>query len=69
MLHGLRVFGGNGSLPGICREQRVEAVYLSSGRIHEGRVREILEDCRAAGVEVKRMRIVFEPVGGSRVTE
>jgi UDP-GlcNAc:undecaprenyl-phosphate GlcNAc-1-phosphate transferase len=63
VIHGLHVFGGNGALPEICREHRVEAVYLSSGRIGEERVREVLAECRALGVEVKRMRIVFEPVG------
>jgi UDP-GlcNAc:undecaprenyl-phosphate GlcNAc-1-phosphate transferase len=65
-IHGLHVFGGNGSLPEICREHRVEAVYLSSDKIGEERVREVLAECQASGLEVKRMRIVFETVSASQ---
>jgi UDP-GlcNAc:undecaprenyl-phosphate GlcNAc-1-phosphate transferase len=62
VIHGMQVFGGNGSLPEICQEKGIEAVYLSSDRISEERAQEVLAECRASGVEVKRMRIVFEPV-------
>jgi UDP-GlcNAc:undecaprenyl-phosphate/decaprenyl-phosphate GlcNAc-1-phosphate transferase len=63
VIHGLRVFGGNGHLRRICEEQRVEEVLISSSRIEEGRVREILRDCDEARVTLKRMRIEIELVG------
>jgi UDP-GlcNAc:undecaprenyl-phosphate GlcNAc-1-phosphate transferase len=68
-LHGLSVLGGNGALLTICRQHRVEAVYLSSSKISAERVRQIVSECQSAGVEVRRMRIVFEPVGDSSEAE
>jgi FlaA1/EpsC-like NDP-sugar epimerase len=62
VIHGLRVFGGNGTLSSICREQQVEEVVLSSAKFSEERVREILRDCEKVQVRVKRMRILIEPL-------
>ncbi|PYT04405.1 MAG: glycosyl transferase, partial [Acidobacteria bacterium] len=45
VIHGLRVFGGNGQLRRICEEQRVEEVLISSSKIDDGNVRRILRDC------------------------
>jgi FlaA1/EpsC-like NDP-sugar epimerase len=69
VIHGLRVHGGNGSLGRICEEQRVEEVVISSTRFSEERVREIVRDCAKVSVQVKRMRILFEQVGGQRSEE
>src|SRR5829696_705976 len=63
VIHSLRVFGGNGRLPRICEEQRVEEVLISSSRFGEERVREIRRDCEDAQVTLKRMRIEIELVG------
>jgi UDP-GlcNAc:undecaprenyl-phosphate GlcNAc-1-phosphate transferase len=63
MIHGLRVFGGNGHLRRICAEQQVEEVLISSSRIDEGRVAEIRRDCEDAQVTLRRMRIEIELVG------
>jgi UDP-GlcNAc:undecaprenyl-phosphate/decaprenyl-phosphate GlcNAc-1-phosphate transferase len=60
VIHGLRVFGGNGALRSICREQRVDEVLISSMRVSEERVEEILRDCREQHVALKRMRIRIE---------
>jgi UDP-GlcNAc:undecaprenyl-phosphate GlcNAc-1-phosphate transferase len=62
VIHGLRVFGGNGSLESVCREQRVDEVLISSSRITDERVAEILHDCREAHVTLKRMRIRIEKI-------
>jgi UDP-GlcNAc:undecaprenyl-phosphate/decaprenyl-phosphate GlcNAc-1-phosphate transferase len=59
-IHGLPVFGGNGSLPKICQENRIEEVYISSSRFTDERVREIREQCREIDVGLKRLRIQFE---------
>src|SRR5215207_6052204 len=63
MIHGLRVFGGNGYLRRICAEQQVEEVLISSSRIGEDRVAEIRRDCEDAQVTLRRMRIEIELVG------
>ncbi|HZI17571.1 MAG TPA: hypothetical protein VEY09_03160 [Pyrinomonadaceae bacterium] len=63
MIHGLRVLGGNGNLRQICEAQRVEEVLISSTKISEERLREILRDCEDARITLKRMRIEIELVG------
>jgi UDP-GlcNAc:undecaprenyl-phosphate/decaprenyl-phosphate GlcNAc-1-phosphate transferase len=62
VIHGLKVFGGNGSLRDICREQRIDEVLISSSRFSPERVAEILRDCSEAQVALKRMRIRIEDV-------
>jgi UDP-GlcNAc:undecaprenyl-phosphate GlcNAc-1-phosphate transferase len=64
VIHGLRVYGGNGDLREICRAQQVAEVLLSSKKIPPARVEEILQDCQAQDVTLKRMRIKIEKIGG-----
>jgi UDP-GlcNAc:undecaprenyl-phosphate GlcNAc-1-phosphate transferase len=63
VIHGLRVFGGNGHLRRICEEQNVEEVLISSSRIDGERITQILRDCEDAQITLKRMRIEIELVG------
>ncbi|HEX7316892.1 MAG TPA: hypothetical protein VF297_23525 [Pyrinomonadaceae bacterium] len=63
MIHGLRVFGGNGHLRRICQEQHVEEVLISTSRIDDDRVAEIRRDCEDAQVTLRRMKIEIELVG------
>lgn len=65
VIHGLRVFGGNGSFRNIVREQRVEAVYISSPNFTRERLAEIGLECEEAGVGLYKVRLVIEPVGGA----
>ncbi len=60
VIHGLRVLGGNGSLAGICTRHGVEEVVISTCRIPEARLGEILRDCARARVAVRRMRLLIE---------
>ena len=62
VIHGLRVFGGNGMLRALCREQRIDEVLISSSRFTEERIAEILRDCKEEQVTLKRMRIRIEEV-------
>ncbi|MBA3710919.1 MAG: glycosyl transferase [Pyrinomonadaceae bacterium] len=64
VVHGFRVFGGNGALRGVCADQKVEEVLISSAQFSEHRVREILRDCEEAHVALKRMRIEIESLTG-----
>ena len=63
VIHGLPIFGGNGSLRTICSKHAIDEVLISSTRINPGRVEEIARDCSAVSVELKRMRIQIEPLG------
>jgi UDP-GlcNAc:undecaprenyl-phosphate/decaprenyl-phosphate GlcNAc-1-phosphate transferase len=60
VIHGLRVFGGNGSLRSICGSQKVDEVVISSPRLPDERVKQIQQDCEADHITLKRMRIEME---------
>jgi UDP-GlcNAc:undecaprenyl-phosphate GlcNAc-1-phosphate transferase len=60
VIHGLRVFSGNGNLRSICEQQRVQEVVLSSTKFSEERVRQITEVCREARVALRRLRIQID---------
>ncbi|HEX8145403.1 MAG TPA: hypothetical protein VF553_22735 [Pyrinomonadaceae bacterium] len=60
VIHGLRVYGGNGQLRSLCREQKVDEVLISSSQFSEERVKEILRDCEEEQIVLKRMRIKIE---------
>lgn len=63
VIHGLRVFEGNGKFRGICREQKIEEVLISSSRFTDERVTELLRECEEASVTLRRMRIHIEHIG------
>jgi len=60
VIHGLKVYGGNGDLSAICRQHEVDEVLISSSRMTEARLQEILGFCRDQSIAVKRMRITIE---------
>jgi UDP-GlcNAc:undecaprenyl-phosphate GlcNAc-1-phosphate transferase len=60
VIHGLRVFGGNGSLGSICTAQNVDEVVISSPRLSEERVKQIQQDCESRHITLRRMRIEME---------
>jgi UDP-GlcNAc:undecaprenyl-phosphate GlcNAc-1-phosphate transferase len=62
VIHGLRVFGGQGQLQKICEEQRIDEVYLSSTRFTAHRVAEIRDLCQTVNLPLKQMRIRLEEV-------
>lgn len=60
VIHGLKVYGGNGDLGSVCRQQEVDEVLISSSRMPEERLQKILDFCRTQEISVKRMRITIE---------
>jgi UDP-GlcNAc:undecaprenyl-phosphate GlcNAc-1-phosphate transferase len=60
LIHGFKVYGGNGDLDSICRQQAVNEVLISSLKMTEERLQEILEFCRTQEIGLKRMRITIE---------
>ncbi len=62
LIHGFRVFGGNGLLAKVVTEQEVEQVLISTPRISDERIAEILSECDARNIELKRMSIRIEAI-------
>jgi UDP-GlcNAc:undecaprenyl-phosphate GlcNAc-1-phosphate transferase len=62
VIHGLRVYEGNGSLRSVCKQQKADEVLISSSKFTGGRIKEILRDCEEEHVTLKRMRIWIEQV-------
>jgi UDP-GlcNAc:undecaprenyl-phosphate GlcNAc-1-phosphate transferase len=60
LIHGLKVYAGNGDLTSVCRQHEVDEVLISSSRMPETRLQEILDFCRSQDILVKRMRITIE---------
>lgn len=65
VIHGLKVFGGNGSLPAICDQHHIEEVLISSLSFTDQRVDEVVKQCREIGVVLRRMRIKIELIDDS----
>jgi UDP-GlcNAc:undecaprenyl-phosphate GlcNAc-1-phosphate transferase len=62
VIHGLKVFGGNGSLASICKENDVQEILLSFRNISPERLKEVRQICDGANVSLKRALIKIEPV-------
>jgi UDP-GlcNAc:undecaprenyl-phosphate GlcNAc-1-phosphate transferase len=60
LIHGLKVYAGNGDLTSLCKQHQVDEVLISSTRMSEERLQEILTDCQSHDIAVRRMRITIE---------
>jgi UDP-GlcNAc:undecaprenyl-phosphate GlcNAc-1-phosphate transferase len=67
VIHGLRVFGGNGLLKKVIDQERVEQVLISTPRLSAERTSEIQRECEAQNIEVKRMSIRIEDLDDARL--
>jgi UDP-GlcNAc:undecaprenyl-phosphate GlcNAc-1-phosphate transferase len=62
VIHGYPVFGGNGMFHRIITEHNIEQVLISTPRITHERITEILRECEAQNLELKRMAITIESI-------
>jgi UDP-GlcNAc:undecaprenyl-phosphate GlcNAc-1-phosphate transferase len=62
VIHGFRVFGGNGMLGKIVSDHQIEQLLISTPRISEARLAEIVRECEVHNIELKRMLIRIESV-------
>lgn len=62
VIHGLKVFDGNGELADICRQKGVAEILISIRRMPPERLKRIREVCRDTNVVIKRAQIKIEPV-------
>src|SRR5690348_10758609 len=65
VIHGLRVFGANGDLGAVCAQHEVDEVVISSLKMTDERVEEVLRTCSERKIIVKRMRITMEELSAS----
>lgn len=61
-IRGLRVLGGNGSIPEICRQYEINEILLSSNKFKIERLRELRRECETVQVEIKRAALRVEPL-------
>jgi UDP-GlcNAc:undecaprenyl-phosphate GlcNAc-1-phosphate transferase len=62
VIHGLRVYGGNGSLRKICEKNGVQEILLSFRNLSPERLKEVRIICQEADVSLKRAMIKIEPI-------
>jgi len=62
VINGLKVYGGNGSLSAICRENNVEEILLSVRRVSPQRLNEVRQICQEMDVSLKRAALKVEPI-------
>ena len=60
IIHGLRVFGGNGSFLTICGQHTIDEVLISSMKFTPERIDEIARECTTLSLPLRRMRIQIE---------
>src|SRR5215207_2248093 len=65
VIHGLRVFGGNGDLSSVCSQHEIDEVVISSMKMSEERIQEVLRTCTEKQITVKRMRITMEDLSSN----
>jgi len=60
VIHGLKVLAANGDLTAVCKQYEVDELLISSSRMSEDRVQEIVLRCNEEEITVRRMRITIE---------
>jgi UDP-GlcNAc:undecaprenyl-phosphate/decaprenyl-phosphate GlcNAc-1-phosphate transferase len=69
VIHGLKVFACNGDAAVVCKQHEVDELLISSSRMTEERVQEILRHCHEREISVRRMRITIEELRPARDIE
>jgi len=60
VIHGLRVFGGNGDLASVCAQHEIDEIVISSLKMTSERIQEVVDACQESQIAVRRMRITIE---------
>jgi UDP-GlcNAc:undecaprenyl-phosphate GlcNAc-1-phosphate transferase len=68
VIHGFRVFGGNGMLGKIVSDHQIEHLLISTPRISDERLAEIARECEARNIVLKRMSIRIESITDGTLT-
>lgn len=60
VIHGLKVLSANGDLTAVCKQHEVDELLISSSKMSDERVQEIVLRCNEEEIIVRRMRITIE---------
>jgi UDP-GlcNAc:undecaprenyl-phosphate GlcNAc-1-phosphate transferase len=60
VIHGLRVYDANGSLPEVCRRQEISEILVSFREIDPEKLAHIRETCRDLNISLKRAQLKIE---------
>jgi len=60
VIHGLKVLAANGDLTAVCKQYEVDELLISSSKMSEERVKEIVLRCNEQEITVRRMRITID---------
>ena len=62
VIHGLKVFGGNGSLEKICRDNDIQEILISFRQIEPQKLKVVKLICKDTEVSLKRAALKIEPL-------
>ena len=62
LINGLRVIDSNGSFEGVCREENVKAVLISTPKIDRESLRRLRDFCTRSEIELLRAQMKIEPL-------
>ena len=62
VIHGLKVFDGNGMIGDICREKNIAEILVSVRNLPPEQLKKIREACRDTNIILKRAQIKIEPI-------
>ena len=60
VIHGLKVLAANGDLTAVCKQYEVDELLISSSKMSEERVKDIVLRCNEQEITVRRMRITID---------
>lgn len=62
VIHGLKVYGGNGSLKQICTENQIDEILLSFRKVSPERLQEVRTICQKTEISLKRALLKIESI-------
>ena len=62
VINGLKVYGGNGSLETICRQNEIQEILVSFRNLSSERLKEVRTICDSTNISLKRALIKIEPI-------
>ena len=62
LIHGLKVYDGNGTIDEVCRQKEIAEILISVRKLPPEKLKKIREMCRDTNVMLKRAQIKIEPV-------
>ena len=62
VIHGLKVFGGDGALAQVCQDNNIEEILVSFREVNAEQLEKVREICRKREISLKRASLKIEPL-------